>query len=192
MTRKLKQTKLIFCFMLTCQIFLGQQNNTFDQELYNFMQMATGNLNMAFGLSNFSDTSCFYKLNQDFPRAFIADTTKLNSKMDSLLFGQINPDVSVSSEPEKLLLEKDIQSFLTSKKKAPFGKWDKNILRFSKKNKKDWYSLSVPIFNYDHSKAIVIIRYSCNQFMCGNGDIILFVQHHGHWWTHVNLRHWDN
>jgi len=161
-----------------------------DNELYVFMQIVTTdlNLNKSFGLSGTPDTSFQYqKINRDFLSKFLVDTVKNSQVTDSS--GLFYPDLNYDSR--KCLTKEDIASMLKKKKIIPSFKWQKSKLGFSATTKKEWYSFSLPIFNADSSKAIILVRYTCDQFMCGNGDIFVFLKADNKW-GYVSLVHWDN
>lgn len=195
---------LIITLSLCASNIFGQNNivpnNLKEKELYDFMKIVIKQLDLkkTYGLSIIADTSYMY---QTFDRTFLANylidsvAVKNHLRFDSLQ-KRLHPDSIRLFNPylyemRKCLSENDILSFLQNKKTFSSFKWRNSELGFNLKNKKEWYTLTVPIFNANKTMAIISVSYSCNLFLCGNGEVVLFKKVNNKW-TNVTLSHWDN
>ena len=175
-------------------------NKLEEKELYEFMQMAITqrNLKKSYGISNGIDTNSMnHTLDTAFLSKYLIDSVAIKNR---LRFDSIQAQLPLDSFPHinpyfddgiKCLTQEDIQAFLKSKKINSAFKWQNSRLGFDIHNKEEWYSFTLPVFNTDHSLALMSISYRCNLFMCGNGDIILFKKENKKW-TNITLIHWDN
>ncbi len=76
--------------------------------------------------------------------------------------------------PDKnILTQVDIDYIIKTKEKFTHFKWDNSQLGFDLKNKKKYYTFSIPYFNSTHDKVIVMYEFRCGT-LCGGGSTLLF------------------
>ena len=111
----------------------------------------------------------------------IRELTKRNDSVSSkaLNANLISDEIFVYPD-KKVLSQTDILYILCSYQKRQLFNWDLSELGFNEKNKKYAYSVSVPLLNQSHTKAIVSYEYLCPG-LCGSGETLLLTKRGTTW-----------
>jgi hypothetical protein len=112
------------------------------------------------------------------PKAFIPNVDSLG-----------NVVVSNLTFPDKnILTTADIEYMLEAKPKFKDLKWDNKRLGFDLKNRKNYYTFSIPYFTKRHDKVILMYENLCSG-LCGTGSTILLSKK-GNSWDITDLQSW--
>ncbi|MEZ5034707.1 MAG: hypothetical protein R2796_06940 [Chitinophagaceae bacterium] len=83
--------------------------------------------------------------------------------------------------PDKnILTQSDINYILKNKQKLANFKWDNERLGFDTANKKYYYTFSIPYFNIEKDKVLLMYEFLCPG-LCGNGRTLLLTKTKNGW-----------
>jgi len=166
---------LIIIFILTPFALFGQTgNDSLANDIYAIIKVIIKKekINKNHGLALTPEKNC--NINQE-DTAYL-QTLLIKPKLVDTVYNASSSDFRVAKDfiyPDKnILTQADIDYILKTKQKFIHFKWDNSQLGFDLKNKKKYYTFSVPYFNSTHDKAIVMYEFRCGG-LCGGGSTFL-------------------
>lgn len=195
MRNGVRQFLILVAMLYVNTVFAQMDSASFDyseKELYEFMSMVIKdqNLNKTYGLACKVDQN---KYDLSFLMKYAIDSALVR---DALAYDSVQRQLGKISFKtylyEDKLTPKDIASFLQNSKNVNTTyRWKNGSFGFDPENKNEWYVFTLPVFNADKTEALVTIRYSCTQFLCGNESHLLYKKINGEW-TCQTLSQWFN
>lgn len=156
-----------------------------NPHIYRFLQMVirNRNLNRSYGISLNAEANCStYGDDRIFLRKELLikkEKKKPEPVVDSLT-GYYVVNIEYLFGYERCLTPTDINDMLWQQKQFAGFKWNNERLGFNLKNRKNWYSFSVPLFSRDGKKAVVKVSSLCPG-LCGTGNTLLYIKKKGKW-----------
>lgn len=190
----MKRFLILMSIVSVNNVFAQTENASSDyseEDLYQFMQMVvtTQNLNKTYALAYKTDAN---KYEWSFFSEYTLDSTSLEAALAFDSIQKARGTLLANPYYKDGLTPKDIESFLQNGKNVnPVYKWKDDAFDFDQTNRKDWYTFTLPVFNSDKTMALVTIRYTCSEFLCGNTQYFLYKKVNGEW-TGKALSLWLN
>lgn len=150
-----------------------------DDEIYELMKFVIKDqkLNLENGLSSRPDTYIFNELS-DLKSTKVKIQNVDSTEIDVEGYKLRMPSVIYLEYCENMELE-DIDYMLSAPYDTSF-RWDNGKLKFNRSNDSSWYSISLPVFSKDKSKAVMTIRNLCRG-LCGHGWVVCLRKEQNNW-----------
>jgi len=163
---------------VSAAVILDSQDH---REIYSIINglIADGKLNRNYVLKTIAEETSEYFLRSLVIEHGDANSSQLRVSSDGKLV--LNDSAVLVRGPERCLESADVDHMLMQEKQMEKFQWDNSRLGFQGSNKKEWYTISVPLFSADSSKAVVRIFYRCDQFLCGTDETLLLTSRNGRW-----------